>query len=389
MRVAVLTLALYVNYGGSLQAFALMRALKDLGHDAWFLNRETRIPTSRERAIRAAKRWLKKHLIGRFREIRWNMYDLEVRPAIMQHHARFIAQHIQPQTEAFLTSKTLAGKIGDYQFDAIVVGSDQVWRRDYILLNHDDYFLGFLATDDHKTRRVAYAASFGTSDWDYTDEETSHCGNLLRQFHAVSVREDDGVAMCRERFGVDADHVVDPTLLLEPHRYLELLPDNMQQRTFSGVLIYLLDETGAKGQIARSAIEALDRPGYRVSKPSADATLSLDKRVAPPIEEWVRGFLDADFVVTDSFHGVVFSILFNKRFIAIGNSSRGMSRFESLLRMFGLEDRLLSSLEDIDIQSFLAEPDWNRINDELDRQRRRSMDFLRLALTPEVAAKAS
>ncbi len=380
MKIAVLTLALYVNYGGSLQAFALMTALRDLGHEVWFLNRETRKPSPLEKPFRTLKRWLKKYVIGSVWDVRWGMYDLEVRPSIMRYHGPFINRYLQPQTEEFLSSRRLKEKIRAYRFDGIVVGSDQVWRRDYTLPNRDDYFLGFLAAEDTTTRRVAYAASFGTTEWTFTDRETQRCSDLLRRFDAVSVREDEGVDMCWNRLGVRAEHLVDPTLLLGPDRYSALMPSELQQPVFEGVLVYLLDETGEEGRIAASVADVLRKPLYRVSKPSANSALPLAERVAPPIELWLRGFMDADFVVTDSFHGVVLSILFNKRFLALGNAKRGMSRFQSLLRLFGLEDRLLLSLNEVDIRPFLNQPDWDRINGELKRQRRLAMMFLQDAL---------
>lgn len=79
-----------------------------------------------------------------------------------------------------------------------------------------------------------------------------------------------------------------------------------------------------------------------------DRKAPMEEHVAPPIEAWLKGFDDAQLVLTDSFHGCVFSIVFRKPFMAIGNRGRGLSRMESLMRMFGLEDHLLSSLSDYD-----------------------------------------
>ena len=113
-------------------------------------------------------------------------------------------------------------------FDAFIVGSDQVWRRLYMPDIYREY-LSF--AEGWNVRRISYAASFGTEEWEYSPLETTECRRLLQKFDAVSVREASGVSLCKKHFGVEAVHVVDPTLLLdrdEPHQ--------------NGLLVYLLDQ---------------------------------------------------------------------------------------------------------------------------------------------------
>ena len=102
--------------------------------------------------------------------------------------------------------------------------------------------------------------------------------------------------------------------------------------------------------------------------------MPLSERIQTPVEVWLRGFMDAKFVVTDSFHACVFSILFNKPFIAYGNVGRGMDRFYSLLDIFGLRDRLITSHT-----TYLPtkEIEWEKVNEKLSLYRRKSMDILR------------
>ena len=96
--------------------------------------------------------------------------------------------------------------------------------------------------------------------------------------------------------------------------------------------------------------------------------------------EWLRGFRDAEFIVTDSFHGTVFSIIFNKPFIAIGNESRGMSRFQSLLKMFGLEDRLVFRSEQVNRELINRPIDYHKVDELLESYKRFSLGFLTKAL---------
>ena len=113
--------------------------------------------------------------------------------------------------------------------------------------------------------------------------------------------------------------------------------------------------------------------------------IPVDERVVPPLEEWLSAFADADFVVTDSFHGCVLAILFHKPFIAMGNVQRGMARMRSLLDMFGLDQRLVHGIDPEDDGEFwLAEPDWEAVDAVLAQQREKSLEFLAEALKKEV-----
>ena len=112
---------------------------------------------------------------------------------------------------------------------------------------------------------------------------------------------------------------------------------------------------------------------FKVNSKVGKGGLSLPEYIQPTVEEWIRGFYDAEFVVTDSFHACVFSILFNKPFIVYGNENRGLSRFTSVLNIFGLEERLLKNLSEY--RQF-DEIDWNRVNSLLEKKIKDSCKFL-------------
>jgi hypothetical protein len=107
----------------------------------------------------------------------------------------------------------------------------------------------------------------------------------------------------------------------------------------------------------------------------------VEERAVPALEDWLAAFADAEFVVTDSFHGCVLAILMHKRFIAVGNSRRGMARLKSLLDMFGLDMRLVHGIDpEDDGDYFLSEPDWGTIDGILEEKRMASMAFLKDSL---------
>ena len=334
MRIGILTLPLHTNYGGILQAYALQTVLERMGHQVVVFDTPRKgwyIPLWKMPLI-YGKRMFKRYLLGDkscivFREKK----EKNEYPIICQHTRLFIDKYIH------LKSIDNLCNLNSKDFDCIVVGSDQIWRPLYYV-DIENAFLKFAENWDIK--RIAYAASFGTDKWEYTPEQTEECRRLVRLFNQVSVRESAGVEMCRKHFGIKAQLVLDPTMLLEADDYLSLLKDKSHKD--SGLLLsYVLDETDEKKEII-SAIA--NEKGLKVSKIGANENnykVSLEKRIKPSVEQWIHGFYAADFVVTDSFHACVFSILFKKQFIVIGNEKRGVSRLKSLLSMFGLESRLV------------------------------------------------
>lgn len=380
MKIGILTLPLHTNYGGNLQAYALMTVLKDMGHDAWLIRREKNAVAWWAVPPTLAWRIVKKYAMRR-PDVRVgsHIFDARERRQVEVHARAFIDRHIQPRTEAFGSSRQLARGIGAHQFDAIVVGSDQVWRPNYAP-RITDYFLGFLPPDS-RTKRVAYAASFGTAQWTFAPAQGEVCGKLLRSFDAVSVREDSGVELCKQRLGVEAVHVLDPSMLLEAPRYLGLLPEGEAgAASRRGLLVYMLDEDESRRQAIAALSHRLGLQTFRVNSKTEDRSATVAQRVAPPVEDWIRGFRDADFVVTDSFHACAFAILFGKPFIVYGNPKRGLARFESLLRMFGLRQRLITGPEEVDNAVAGAAIDWPAVNRALTLERQKARDFLQRVL---------
>ncbi len=379
-KIGILTLPLHTNYGGNLQAYALMTVLKTMGHEVWLINRQHNIMPAWKYPFAIIKRiilkfFLLKKNIEIFREIK----QKKRYPIISQFTQPFLDKYISPQTRSFHSSNELTTGIDKYNFDVIVVGSDQVWRVAYAP-TIEDYFLGFINKD--KIKKVSYAASFGTSDWEFSKESTEKCGMLLKNFDAVSVRETDGVKLCQERFQVEAEHVLDPTMLLVASDYMKLVDPDYVDKHGKELLVYFLDSTSDKETVISGIEKKYNYKSFKVNSKTEQKDkdcLDVKELIAPPIESWIAGFADAKFVVTDSFHACVFSILFNKPFVVYGNENRGLSRFTSLLQMFKLEERLIYSSTQLD--QILSRPiNWENVNATLEAKRKTSTDFLAKAV---------
>ncbi len=365
MKIGILTLPLHTNYGGILQAYALQTVLERMGHEVVVFDTPKEwwhLPLWKAPLV-YGKRFLKKCLIDKSTEIFVERKQTKEYPIVSQYTSEFIKKYIH--IKAIVDFSEL--KENDY--DCIVVGSDQVWRPKYFPSDISEAYLKF--AEDWNIKRIAYAASFGTNEWEYTSEQTAECTKLIKMFDGVSVREDSAVGLCRKYFGMEVKHVLDPTMLLRKEDYVRLFENANTPKSKGTLLCYVLDETSEKIALIQKIAEERNLIPFRVNSKVEDPSAPLNERIQPPVEQWLRGFYDAEFVVTDSFHACVFSILFGKQFLVIGNKERGLSRFGSLLEMLGLEDRMVTreheNLEDID---------YTKVYELLSNKRRYSTDLL-------------
>ena len=364
MRIGIITLPLHTNYGGILQAYALQTVLERMGHEVCLIEEKRLLRLPLWKAPLSYGKRILMNLTGHPFPIFYEQKVNRERPIIQQYTDYFIHKYIKRRIVNSFS------EIIETDFYAIVVGSDQIWRPKYFPQIEHAY-LDF--TEGWNIRRIAYAASFGTDEWEYTDCLTENCSRLIKRFDAVSVREKLGVDLCRDHLNVKAIHVLDPTMLLDANDYIRLFKAANTPKSSGNMLCYILDETPEKEVLINNIAKKTGLIPFRVNSKVENYTAKLEERIQPPVEQWLRGFHDAEFVITDSFHACVFSILFNKPFIVFGNASRGMSRFKSLLEIFGLTDRIIMGTAQCNIQTSI---DWNVIIQILNNKRKTANEFL-------------
>ncbi|RKE04600.1 polysaccharide pyruvyl transferase family protein [Marinifilum flexuosum] len=357
MKIGILTHPLGHNYGGILQNYALQVVLKKMGHD----------PTT----IRIGKYTILNWLVSMIKIFILKLIGRELQyplaPWVKLKKEKpltdFVDRNVKCSTKKLWFEEK---EVLKYNFDALLVGSDQVWRPCYNL-HIEDLFLNFARNIE--IRKIAYAASFGTDEWEFSVDQTKLCKDLIKQFDAVSVREDSGVKLCNSFLNQKAEVVLDPTLLLSKSEY-EKICKNVEKYSSPTLAVYILDMTNEKMNFVESFAK---KKNLRVKLMNVvEITHKYDT-----IETWLSTFRDAEFVITDSFHGTIFSIIFNKDFYSICNLERGASRFESLLSLFGLKSRLLYGLDlnnDCSIN-------WIEINEKLEELRDQSNLFLKNSLS--------
>lgn len=354
MKTGILTLPLHCNYGGIMQAYALQAFLQREGHDVMILDRQ---------------RNKKDENLGS------RLYQCLCKQVMHRNMQHYIHTHLK-LTAPLRSEEEL--KRAASGLEAVVVGSDQVWRPSMIKGIETNYFLDFTTST---CKRIAYAASFGVDTWNASPSLTNQISELLSRFQAISVREQEGIRLCDEVFGEGAVQVSDPTLLFDKSFYEKLLPDK-EQAPSNSLFYYLLGNKKAQKAIIRTLAKRLGLNAYTVN---AEREVHIGKFTFahfPTPDKWLEGFSKARLIVTDSFHGVVFSLLFNKPFIVLSNRSGGLSRITSLLGRYGLMSRLMEKEELLSASpEKLLSLSYDIVNHRIAEDRKFSSEFLRRALS--------
>ncbi len=377
MKIGILTQPLNRNYGGLIQAYALQKYLQDEGHEVWLLNRhygKNHKLSLRRRIVPTIKGFIYRALT-RKKTFIINDADLQT---INKECKEFVNNHIKPITKELYSGKELQQEVVDKEIELLVVGSDQVWRPLYSPDIHD-YFFGF--AKDISVKKISYAASLGVDYWEYTNAETKECSTLAKKFDGISVREDSAIELCKHHLKVDSELVLDPTMLLQQENYEQLVYDAKIEKSNKGMFCYFLDETARETEIAKKIELLLEVPSYRVKPKKASTeeniTKEIESCVHPSPLKWLRAFMDADIVLTNSFHGCVFSIIFKRNFWVIGNKKRGNARFDSLLKLFGLDNRRIFDVSELSAERIATPIEWTNVYDVLEKYRIISKQFLK------------
>lgn len=352
--IAILTQPLGMNYGGILQNYALQKTLQKLGHKPVTVNRLLNHNVS---SLRAA------------------LYYFKIENTIYKKTFNFLKKYIS-LTRKIDSNQKIIDHFATTKYDAIIVGSDQTWRPK-MSPNIYNYFLDFLPANT-KMKKISYASSFGTSKWEFSEDQTATIKPLISRFDAISVREKSGVELCKQYLDADATHVLDPTMLLYKEDYDKLF-SNKGYLENRGIFAYVLDKKSETDVVLQKISGYFNKDVFRNQ---SKTTYSNEKsKKFPAVETWVKSFDDADFIVTDSFHGTVFSIIYQKRFISIINKDRGAARFYSLLEPLGLSHRLVETADEVNFELLNEVIDYKLVEKKLNVLREKSLSFLQDALT--------
>lgn len=354
-KIALLNLQVDGNYGGHLQRYALITVLQRMGYDVTHLN--TRFPSAKKTLLKYLKGGSKRLLLYPFYALRRSAEYLPLRyfKYYIKHESiteAFYEKYI-PHTSRIYSNEELA-RYQDY--DCFVVGSDQVWRKS-IAANYGlfTYLFDYLPEDK---KRISYGASLGTSENELSEEEIVNFRELYSKFSAASVREKSGLDLlasydCRQP---KPEWVLDPTMLLTSEDYDKVIREGRTAPLKEKIFCYILDMNEQK-------MATIQEKG----KEKGMGCQIWNKDENYTVEQWLRSFRDAEFVITDSYHGLVFSLIFNKPFCLLRNDFRGNARFESIAEQLGVE---------LDTE----QQDYAAVNKAIEQNRVLSLQFLKNSL---------
>lgn len=321
--------------------------------------------------------------------------NVDVNQLCRSHPLRFAAE--QYEITPLLRLNEM-GKLND-SFDTFLLGSDQMWNY-YLSQNYkQSYYFDFAADEKNK---VAYGTSFGLNRFVGPEDEKKRVYQNLHRFQAISVRDDFSKNICDKNFDISATIVSDPVFLCPVEKYQELSQqaDAAYQPKQPYLFSYVLDPSPEFGETLRKAAQKsglpvviiLDELVYnqphnmqqmRERLGLTDADQNIQILDDPNIKEWLFCMEHAQFVLTDSFHGACFSILFQKNFLVLRNQVRGGSRFPFLLGELGLLERMVSSPEEM-AQRYAEVADtainYAPVQEKLEQKKRESRQWLEDAL---------
>lgn len=252
--------------------------------------------------------------------------------------------HLAPPEQYYIRYNWMA--------DTFLVGSDQLWN--YKLFKNTEYFLSFA---DEDKKKISYATSFGFDYLTMFEKAQSiypAVNSLMKRFDAISVREDDGKKICFREYSVDAAWVLDPVFLLQEQDYSLIAKEAGYKTKYPYITSYFLSGSKADGYnlLLHHISDYLGLPTVNMLSGRPDVSEKQRQSIngficeGLSMEEWLYNIQNSRFVVTDSFHCTCFSIIFRKKFIVV-QKGWGLSRLTSLLKLLGLQDRLIGSFDEI------------------------------------------
>ena len=348
--VAVLNFARYTNYGGILTAWSVHNAVKRLGYYVKTI----------DFVCDAIQNIRKK-----------NNFLHNGQPLIANAFKKYFDW--TDECHNYFDLKNLNNKANTF-----IIGSDQVWRHGgehlwlwHTLKHHRHRGIYFGSFANNSKKLISYAASFGVDKFEGNNIITELTRHHIKRFDNISVRERTGIDICKNTFGVEATQTLEPVFLNTPEDWQLLIDDSTAQLPKQKyIAYYILDKNQKKEQLLKEVCADLNMEA-----------IDLSNDLTRPVNDFLKYLANAEFVVTDSFHGCCFATIFKRKFIGIINSQRGATRFE-LFQKFGLSHRIISqpTAYTANKSALLKEIDFSKAYQVIEKEKEFSLNWLSEAL---------
>lgn len=364
-RIGIITYHRSRNYGAQLQAYASRVTLEKMGYKAEVID------CNHIGQTKSIFSWHFRDFRGLCGALRNNLLACVSERKRAKLFAEFSRTAIGVSAPCH-TKDELERQCRNY--DAVITGSDQVWHPQ-ICEGNTAFFLDLPLKREQK---IAYAPSFGVSE--YTEAEVQRYMPLINDIAHLSAREKVGQELILRHTGREATLVLDPTMLLTREDWERLAKPAPYKKPYLFYFTILNEPAGLDTLVRRIAAER----GLQIVRIGSLKDLLkrgfINARANGP-REFLGLVRDADFVVTSSFHGTVFSILFEKDFLCILNNNNRNSRLETLTEQTGLREQLVRHVSSYDFRHDYHHPDYRASALRISRLREASLNFLRQALS--------
>lgn len=362
LKVAIVTLHRVFNYGSVLQTYATQRVFSNNGYDVEIIDYITSERTFKKQFLMISPK-VKKSFIHRFIYLFLKLFSFFLKRLTLWY---FLKKNVKLSKKKYVNFEDL--KNGKFDADIYVTGSDQVWNSKYNGGIDRGFFLDFVESSN----KYSFSSSFGKDKLD--KKEKMEISVLLNNYKLLSVREDTA-GMLLDSMGItNYDVIIDPTLQLTKDEWLDISSRRLFKKRY--VLLFLLynEDNGATmyaRQIADSLGISLVKLSWEIIKPKYVDKLFTHRNP----NDFISLVNNADFVVTNSFHGLAFSVNLQKQFIVVERTEFN-SRIESLLRMLKLKDRLISK-DFFDVSIVNKKIDYKIIDNILNCEREKAKKFIK------------
>ncbi len=344
MKIATLTYQRHDNYGAMLQCYALQKKIEETGVEAEVIDYICEVSGNPYGLTALKAKGIKRYITGIIGAI--------TRLPRIKSFEKFRKLIKMSKT----VTKNDISQLGAC-YDGYIVGSDNVWNSDITGLD-ENYFLSFVADNRKKT---SFAASFGNSK--IKDEHRTRYKKLLSDFTILTSREETGANLIRDLTGKEAEAVCDPSLLLTLEEWDALAIDTPEKEPY--LLAYQMVPSRTFVNFVKKVAKKKSLKVIYIPFPYSFIECKIKLRIGPL--EWLGLFKKAEYVITDSFHGCVFSVIFKKQFVV--RISQLGERIENLLETLTLKNRIVTNPDEVFIQENI---DYSKIEPFLELYRERS-----------------
>ena len=360
-RVGIISYNIYcnfTNYGSALQSWALYVSIKKLGFDVKLVDYCPDVLKDKNPLNPFKNSWDQSDEAKLMCEL--------TMPSIKINYEKFIDFYYK---RFDVTSKYDSSNFNDSikEVSSFVCGSDTIFCVDEFGID-DGYYANY---DCMKHNSISYAASFGDSH--FSDEQFVILNDRLKNFNALGIREDQFINYVKKQVDIPVKRVLDPTLLLEPHEYEPIIGKKQMQKNY--ILYYSRRYNKKMEDYVEKLSKKTNFKVVEISLRASNAEKGHVMRYDAGVEEFLSLIKNASFVVTNSFHGMIFAVQFKRPFVVFSREQCD-NKIQELLDLFGLSDRLLINGD----ESFKESIDFNLVHKRIDAKRKESIDFLKFEL---------